>query len=57
MEEVPEPELAQVKSILGKQIDDSNYRNLAYQDLTGNFEQQVMRALDYEIDKKENGRW
>jgi hypothetical protein len=57
MEEVPEPELAQVKSILGKQIDDSNYRNLAYQDLTGNFEKQVMRALDYEIDKKDNGRW
>jgi len=57
MEEVPDAELSQVTSILAKQIDDSSYRNLLYQDLTGNFDERATRELDNEVEHYDNGRW
>jgi len=57
MEEVQATELSQVTSILAKQIDDSSYKNLIYQDLTGNFDERATRELDNEVEHYDNGRW
>ena len=49
MEEVSDAEVSQIQAILAKQIDDSSY-----QDLTGSFEKQAIKALEYALDRNFN---